>query len=110
MDQHKQIRAIMEVQEAEAHATKKLADAGREKDRIVSEAREKATEIVSKALNESKEKKDSAIRKFAAELDERKKKAIESELRGSRNVGSRRLSAAKRKEVINRLVRIMVGE
>ncbi len=109
MDQQKQIKSIAEVQEAEAYAIKTMADAGKEKDKLLADAREKAANIVSVSINDSKEKRELEVKKFTAELEDRKKRAIEKALKDSKSTKDKRLSQTKRKEVVNRLVRIILG-
>ena len=108
--QHKQLKAIEEVQEAETYATTKIAETEKEKERIIADAREKAAAIIAEAVNGTRQKREAAIKKFAAELEDRKKKAMEKALKESKSIKSRSLSPQKRKEVVSRLVKIMVGE
>lgn len=108
--QHKQLKSIEEVQEAETYATEKIVDAEKEKAMTIAEAREKAASIIADAISESRQKRDSALKRFTAELEEGKKKAIEKALKESKSIRARRLSLQKREEVVNRLVKIMVSE
>jgi vacuolar-type H+-ATPase subunit H len=109
MDQNRQLKSIEEVQEAETYSTKKIADAEKEKERIVSDARHQAATIVADAISQSKQKRDAAIKKFASEIEDKKKKALEKAIKESKSIRSRRLSAQKRSDLVGRLVKIIVG-
>lgn len=108
--QHKQLKAIEEVQEAETYATSKIAETEKERERILSDAREKAAAIIADAISGSKQKRDAAIKKFTGEIEGRKKKEIDKALNESKSIKSKSLSAQKRSEVVAKLVKIMVGE
>jgi vacuolar-type H+-ATPase subunit H len=110
MDKHKQIKSITEVQEAEAQAAKRVEDALKEKDRMIANARDKASSIISNAIEESKQNRDKEIKSFLAELEKRKKKDMETGVKASKSLKSRKLGEAKRKELAGRLARIILGE
>jgi F0F1-type ATP synthase membrane subunit b/b' len=110
MDQQKQIKSIEDVQEAEELAAKKLADAQKEKDRMIEQSKDKASAIVLDAIAKSKEEHESKVSKFTIELENEKKRAIEKALKESKSIGKKRLSDAKRAELVNSLVKVMVGE
>lgn len=110
MDQHRQIKSIEEVQQSENHASKSIADANAEKERTIADAKEKADKIVSNAVIFSRGKKDDTIKKFISELEDKRKKAIEHALKESKSIRAKRLSEVKRKELVNRLARIILGE
>ena len=82
MDQHKQIKSIEEVQKAETSATKAIADAGKDRDTMIADAHEKARKIVSSAMTDSKAKMEDSIKRLTAELETRKKHAIEKATKG----------------------------
>ena len=110
MDQQRQIKSIEEVQETEAAAAKRLADAEREKERTIAEARERASAIVSDAINESKKEHEEKVSKFTAQLEDEKRRAVERALKESKSISRKRLGNAKRAELVNSLVKIILGE
>lgn len=110
MGQEKQLRSIEEVQVAETATAKALDDANKSRERAISDAKEKASQIISDAISEARQKKEKAIKKTTAELEEHRKKALESAVKNSKSIKNRRLSPQKRKEVVKKLVYLILGE
>jgi vacuolar-type H+-ATPase subunit H len=110
MDQQKQIKSIEDVQEAETHATKALSSAMKEKEETIAQAKEKAAAMIADAINESRQKHDQTIKKFLTELEDKKKKALEKAAKDSKSIKSTHLSQQKGKDVVNKLVKIVLGE
>lgn len=109
-DQQKQVRSIEEVQKAEAYAARLVSEANAAREKMLKDAREKAAGVVEDALAEAKSKRETALKRFSEGIGARRKKELDRSLRSSRSIESRRLSSARRKELIDRLIKRMFGE
>ena len=103
------VESIKEVQAAEGHAETLVANAKRDRDNALIDAKDKASRMISESEESAKAKKAEAIRKLTEELDRRTEKALKDAAYNAKSIKSKKLSNAARVRITKELTDSILG-
>jgi len=102
-------KPITEVQDAESRAAKTLEKAAKDRESALIDAKNQAAAMVQDAEAKAKQQKADAIAKELAQLDKRKKDALEAAGRDAKSYKTKRLNQMERGRAVRELVDLILG-
>ncbi|HVC58375.1 MAG TPA: hypothetical protein VND15_02775 [Candidatus Acidoferrales bacterium] len=102
-------KPITEVQDAESRAAKTLEKATKDREGALIDAKTQAAAMVQEAEARAKQQKADAITKELAQLDRRKKDALEAAGKDAKSYKTKRLNQVERGRAVKELVDLILG-